>query len=132
MAELVGIVLVSHSEQLASGLRELLLQIGAAGLPVAVAAGTDDGRLGTSYERIATAITSVDQGAGVLLLTDLGSAVLTARAVLADRAADSAEVVLVDAPFVEGAVAAAAIAATGADLATVRAAAEEARDVRKL
>jgi PTS hybrid protein len=136
MAELVGIVLVSHSEQLASGLRELLLQIGAAGLPVAVAAGTDDGRLGTSYQRIATAIANVDQGAGVLLLTDLGSAVLTARAVLADRAgdraADGADVILVDAPFVEGAVAAAAIAATGADLATVRAAAEEARDVRKL
>jgi PTS hybrid protein len=136
MAERVGIVLVSHSEQLASGLRELLLQIGAAGLPVAVAAGTDDGRLGTSYQRIATAIASVDQGAGVLLLTDLGSAVLTARAVLADRAgdraADGADVILVDAPFVEGAVAAAAIAATGADLATVRAAAEEARDVRKL
>ena len=39
---------------------------------------------------------------------------------------------LVDAPFVEGAVAAAVIAATGADLPTVRAAAEEARDVRKL
>jgi phosphoenolpyruvate---glycerone phosphotransferase subunit DhaM len=136
MAERVGIVLVSHSEQLASGLRELLLQIGAAGLPVAVAAGTDDGRLGTSYQRIATAIASVDQGAGVLLLTDLGSAVLTARAVLADRAgdraADGADVILVDAPFVEGAVAAAAIAATGADLVTVRAAAEEARDVRKL
>jgi dihydroxyacetone kinase phosphotransfer subunit len=140
MAELVGIVLVSHSEQLASGLRDLLLQIGAAGLPVAVAAGTDDGRLGTSYERIATAIASADQGAGVLLLTDLGSAVLTARAVLADRAGDRAinraatgsDVILVDAPFVEGAVAAAAIAATGADLATVRAAAEEARDVRKL
>jgi hypothetical protein len=60
-----------------------------------------------------------------------GRAVLTARAVLADRAADSADVVLIDAPFVEGAVAAAAIATTGADLATVRTAAEEARDVRK-
>ena len=67
------------------------------------------------------------------MLTDLGSAVLTARAVLADRPAGAgSDVVLVDAPFVEGAVAAAVIAATGADLATVRAAAEEARDARKL
>ena len=54
-------------------------------VPVAVAGGTDDGRIGTSYQLIADAITAVDRGAGVLVLTDLGSAVLTARAVLADR-----------------------------------------------
>ena len=125
---MVGIVLVSHSETLAQGLRELLLPLSPA--PVAAAGGTDDGLIGTSYDRIADAITSVDQGAGVVVLTDLGSAVLTAKAVLADSARP--HVVLVDAPFVEGAVSAAVIAGTGADLATVRAAAEEARDVRKL
>jgi phosphoenolpyruvate---glycerone phosphotransferase subunit DhaM len=128
--EPVGIVLVSHSDSLARGLRELLLQISGATLAVAVAGGTDDGRIGTSYGRIADAITSVDNGSGVVVFTDLGSAVLTARAVLADD--PRADVVLVDTPFVEGAVAAAVIAATGADLATVRAAAEEARIVRKL
>jgi dihydroxyacetone kinase DhaKLM complex PTS-EIIA-like component DhaM len=72
----------------------------------------------------------VDKGSGVVVLADLGSAVLTARSVLADGR--GADVILVDAPLVEGAVAAAVIAATGADLATVRAAAEEARDARKL
>jgi PTS hybrid protein len=138
MADPVGIVLVSHSHDLALGLRAVVGQIGGESVPVAAAGGTDDGRIGTSYRLIADAITAVDCGAGVLVLTDLGSAVLTARAVLADRATDRAtdagasDVVLVDAPFVEGAVAAAVIAATGADLATVRAAAEEARDVRKL
>lgn len=134
--EPVGIVLVSHSAELARGLRELVLQIGGSALAVAVAGGTDEGGLGTSYRRIADAITSVGKGSGVVVLTDLGSAVLTARAVLADwadRADDHASAVrLVDAPFVEGAVAAAVIAATGADLATVCAAAEEARDARKL
>jgi len=129
-SEPVGIVLVSHSEALARGLRELLLQIGDASVPVAAAGGTDDGRIGTSYHRIADAIMSVDRGAGVVVLTDLGSAVLTAKAVLADR--PRPDVVLVDAPFVEGAVAAAVIAGTGSDLGTVRAAAEEARDARKL
>jgi phosphoenolpyruvate---glycerone phosphotransferase subunit DhaM len=136
--EPVGIVLVSHSDALARGLRELLLQIGGPSVAVAVAGGTEDGELGTSYRRIAEAITSVDKGAGVVVLTDLGSAVLTARTVLADLAGDGTHdsgrpggTVLVDAPFVEGAVAAAVIAATGADLATVRAAAEEARDARK-
>jgi PTS hybrid protein len=133
--EPVGIVLVSHSDALARGLRELLLQIGGSTLAVAVAGGTDDGRLGTSYRRIADAITSVDKGSGVVVLTDLGSAVLTARSVLADLTHHETHhepgSVLVDAPFVEGAVAAAVIAATGADLGTVRAAAEEARDARK-
>lgn len=130
MAELVGIVLVSHSERLASGLREILLQVGTADVPVEVAGGTDDGRIGTSYDRIRAAIDRADRGAGVLVLTDLGSAVLTARTVLADRGDDTA--VLVDAPFVEGAVAAAVLAATGADLPTVTAAAAEARDATKL
>jgi phosphoenolpyruvate---glycerone phosphotransferase subunit DhaM len=66
----------------------------------------------------------------VVILTDLGSAVLTSRAVLADEPRE--DVLLVDAPFVEGAVAAGVIAATGADLAAVVAAAQEAWDVRKL
>jgi PTS hybrid protein len=137
MADLVGIVLVSHSQDLACGLRALVLQIGGESLNVAAAGGTDDGRVGTSYRRIAEAIASVDKGSGVLVLTDLGSAILTTRAVLADLAGGdpagpaASEVALVDAPFVEGAVAAAVIAGTGADLATVRAAAEEARSVRK-
>ncbi len=129
--ELVGIVLVSHSDALVRGLRELLRQVGGTTLAVALAGGTDDGRLGTSYSRIADAITSVDKGAGVVVLTDLGSAVLTARTVLADRSDTRPGAMLVDAPFVEGAVAAAVIAATGADLATVVAAAEEARHARK-
>jgi len=130
MAEPVGIVLVSHSDRVASGLRELLLQVGAANLAVEAAGGAEDGRLGTSYRRVSEAIDKADRGSGVLVLVDLGSAVLTAKAVLADRPHPGVH--LVDAPFVEGAVAAAAIAATGADLATVRAAAEEARHVPKL
>ena len=130
MADFVGIVLVSHSDQLACGLREVVRQIGTDAVPVEVAGGTDDGRIGTSYDRIAAAVERADRGAGVVVLTDLGSAVLTARTVLADRPA--ARAVLVDAPFVEGAVAAAVIAGTGADLDTVIAAATEARDARKL
>jgi dihydroxyacetone kinase phosphotransfer subunit len=125
----VGIVLVSHSERLASGLRELLLQISSADLAVEAAGGTIDGGLGTSDARIRDAIKRADRGAGVIILTDLGSAVLTARAVLADQPRD--DVTTVDAPFVEGAVAAAVIAATGADLSTVVGAAREARDVAK-
>jgi dihydroxyacetone kinase phosphotransfer subunit len=128
----VGIVLVSHSESLVQGLRELVLQVAGPTLAVAVAGGTDDGRVGTSYGRIADAIATADKGAGVVVLADLGSAVLTAQAVLGDLSAAHPRVTLVDAPLVEGSVAAAVIAGTGADLATVVAAAEEARDARKL
>jgi phosphoenolpyruvate---glycerone phosphotransferase subunit DhaM len=130
MAEPVGIVLVSHSPELAAGLADLLLQIGARTLPVEAAGGTVDGGLGTSDVRIRDAIKHADRGGGVVVLTDLGSAVLTARAVLADEPRE--DVLLVDAPFVEGAVAAAVISATGADLAAVAAAAREAWDVHKL
>jgi PTS hybrid protein len=123
----VGIVLVSHSAELAGGLRALLLQLGAEA--VEVAGGTAEGELGTSYDLVRAAIDRADAGAGVLVLPDLGSSVLIARAVLEDHPVPGA--LIVDAPFVEGAVAAAVTASTGADLAAVAAAAEEARDVRK-
>jgi dihydroxyacetone kinase phosphotransfer subunit len=126
----VGIVLVSHSAALAAGVRELVLQVGGASLAVEVAGGTDEGGIGTSYDLVRAAIEKADGGAGVLVLPDLGSSVLTARAVLEDHPAPGT--VIVDAPFVEGAVAAAVTVATGADLAAAVAAAEEARDVRKL
>lgn len=128
-AEPVGIVLVSHSAELASGLGELLGQLGVAADAVAVAGGTEDGGLGTSYDLIDAAVRRVDRGAGVAVLPDLGSSVLTARAVLAER--NRPDLVLVDAPFVEGAVAAAVLAATGAPLAEVITAAQEAREARK-
>jgi len=129
MTKVVGIVLVSHSAELAAGLRELLAQIGGDTVTVVPAGGTEDGRIGTSYELVAKAIAQADGGAGVVVLPDLGSSVLTARTVLTDTPRD--DVAIVDAPFVEGAVAAAVTAAGGADLDAVVAAAQEARHVTK-
>ena len=130
---MVGLVLVSHSTGLAEGTAELVAQI-ARGVRVVPAGGTDDGRLGTSTQRIYAAITAADTGDGVLLIPDLGSSVLTALALLADLDSryDSKQLALADAPFVEGAVAAGVAASSGLDLATVAMAAQEARDVRKL
>lgn len=125
----VGIVLVSHSDRLAQGLRDLLRQVAQEGVRVELAAGTPEGDLGTSSDLIEAAVARADAGDGVVVLADLGSAVLTARTVLADLPPGP---VLVDAPFVEGAVAAAVLASTGADLAAVAEAAREARDVPKL
>ncbi|MGV4981024.1 dihydroxyacetone kinase phosphoryl donor subunit DhaM [Streptomyces sp. NRAIS4] len=129
MSASVGIVLVSHSAELASGLRLLVEQIGSDTVPLATAGGTDDGRIGTSYDLVLDAIRSVDRGGGVVVLPDLGSSVLTARTVLEDH--PRPDVLIVDAPFVEGAVAAVVTAASGADLKTVADAAKEARHLHK-
>jgi len=129
MAARVGIVLVSHSERLAAGLAELLGQL-APEVRVAPAAGDAEGGLGTSDERVRAAVGTVDSGYGVVVLADLGSAVLTVLDVLAEWRRD--DVVLADAPLVEGAVAAAVLAGTGAELSDVVAAAREAREIPKL
>jgi len=126
---MVGIVLISHSSGLAEGAAELAGQI-AGGARVVAAGGTDDGRLGTSTERITEAIAAADAGDGVLLLPDLGSSVLSALALLEEL--DARRLRIADAPFVEGAVAAAVAASAGLDLDTVARSAEEARDARKL
>lgn len=126
----VGIVLVSHSARLAEGAADLAGQVSGGTVRVLAAGGTDDGELGTSAEKIGAAVASAETGAGVLVLPDLGSAVLTVRAMLEDL--PGARVVLADAPFVEGAVAATVTAAAGADLRAVAKAAEEAWHARKL
>ena len=130
---MVGIVLISHSSGLAEGAAELAGQI-AGGARVVAAGGTDDGRLGTSTERIAEAIAAADAGDGVLLLPDLGSSVLSALSLLddLDPGGNGKRLRIADAPFVEGAVAAAVAASAGLDLDTVARSAEEARDARKL
>jgi PTS hybrid protein len=130
----VGIVLVSHTEALARSVAELIREIGLTAVRAVPAGGTDDGRAGTSAEKIAAALSAADGGDGVVILADLGSAVLMSRLVVEDLVGgDTADPVrIADAPFVEGAVAAAGAAVTGADLTATVVAAEEARTLRKL
>ena len=123
----VGVVFVSHSERIAEGLVDLARQMAPTAVLVA-AGGTDDGRIGTSFDRVSTAIDEADAGAGVVVLCDLGSAILTAETVL-DFLDDEqrARVRIVDAPLVEGGVAASVAAESGAPLDEVARAAESAR-----
>jgi PTS hybrid protein len=127
----VGIVLISHSRALAEGAAELARQMGVGEVTVRAAGGTEDGGLGTSLELLESAVREAEGGAGVVLIADLGSSVLTAKTFLEDREDTTTQVVLADAPFVEGAVAAASAAAGGADVAAVTKAAGEAWDFRK-
>ena len=130
---MVGVVLVSHSAAVADAVAELAVHLtgGGADVPVAPAGGGPDGGLGTSSDLIASAARSVDRGAGVAVLADLGSAVLTVKALLGDDELPPGAR-LVDAPFLEGAVAAVVTASTGADLDAVAAAASEAYGYRKV
>ncbi|MCX4694955.1 PTS-dependent dihydroxyacetone kinase phosphotransferase subunit DhaM [Streptomyces sp. NBC_01408] len=131
-AGVVGIVLVSHSAEVAESVAALARGLAAGGpvAPVTAAGGTADGGLGTSAERIVAAAREADGGAGVALLADLGSSVLTVKALLLEDELPPGSR-LVDAPFVEGAVAAVVAASAGAPLAAVEAAATEAYSYRK-
>jgi PTS hybrid protein len=113
---MIGIVVVSHSRALADAAVELAQQMaGTDGPRVRVAAGTDDGGLGTDATAIARAIEEVAGDDGVLVLMDLGSAILSAEMAL-DLIGTSSRVVLSPAPFVEGLVAAVVAAAGGGDV----------------
>lgn len=132
MSARVGVVLVSHSAAVASSVAELARGLAGGGTaPVAAAGGTPDGGLGTSAELIIRAAAAVDGGAGVAVLVDLGSAVLTVKALLAEGDELPGGTRLVDAPFVEGAVAAVVTASAGGDLDAVARAASEAYGYRK-
>ena len=122
---MVGIVVVSHSHRLAEAAVELALQMAqATPPPIEIAAGLDDGAVGTDAVRVKQAIDNVASGDGVLVVMDLGSAVMSAEMALELR--DSGRggpgdgpVVLSAAPLVEGLVAAVALAANGAPLSEV-------------
>jgi phosphoenolpyruvate---glycerone phosphotransferase subunit DhaM len=126
----VGIVLVSHSSELAQGLASLASQMAGPDVRIEPAGGGPDGGLGTDEDRVQDAIKRADQGAGVVILGDLGSAILTVRHVL--ERASNGHVRLVDAPIVEGAVAAAVVASANRPIDEVASAAEEARGASKL
>jgi PTS hybrid protein len=126
---MVGIVIISHSAELARGVVDLAGQMAGDDVPIEAAGGTAEGALGTDAGLVEDAIGRAERGDGVLVLGDLGSAFLTARTVLDDA---PGEVRLADAPLVEGAVAAAVVASAGAGLAAVTEAAEGTRGAGKL
>ena len=98
---MVGIVIVSHSKELANAIVNYT-KIMAANANVASAGGMEDGGFGTSYEKIKSAIDSVYSDDGVIVLMDLGSAVMTTEMVIEEY--DNNKIVMVDCPIVEGAI----------------------------
>ncbi|RAM37889.1 dihydroxyacetone kinase phosphoryl donor subunit DhaM [Arthrobacter globiformis] len=118
----VRIVVVSHSDKIAEGAVELAAQM-APDVMMVPAGGTSDGRIGTSMEKVMAALETAAGADGVVVLTDLGSAVMTAESAM-EFAEGSGTVLLADAPIIEGLVAAAVAAQGGASVHAVRRAAE--------
>ena len=110
---MIGIVIVSHSSLIADGTKELALQM----------AGTSDGKLGTDMKKIKSAIEKVNGADGVLILTDLGSSVLTTEMVIDmmdEDDKDISKIQIANAPLVEGAVIAAVEASFNSDIFSIK------------
>ena len=119
MSVRVSFVIVSHSASLATGVCELAAQM-APDVHFEAAGGTDDGRIGTSYDLVEAALEAAaaaveGEGSGVIVLTDLGSATMTVESVI-DMSDEPERVRFVDTCLVEGAVASSVRAQLGEDL----------------
>jgi phosphoenolpyruvate---glycerone phosphotransferase subunit DhaM len=128
----VGIVIVTHSVKTAEGIVETAAQMANPGQRIIAAGGAVDGSVGTDAFKIGEAIRAADDGSGVVVLVDLGSAVFSTETALELLEEElRLRVRIADAPVVEGAIAAVVQASLGAGLEEVAATAEEARDLRK-
>ena len=133
----VGIVVVSHSSEVADATIRLVARLAnlpADGPTLLAAGGLEDGSIGTDATRIADAVVAADAGAGVVILADLGSAVLSAATAIEEliEPALASRVRISRGPLVEGAFVAAVQASTGDGLDGVLAAADDAASMDKL
>lgn len=111
---MVGIVVVSHSQKVAEGAKELALQM-AADAKIAAAGGLQDGSIGTDMEKITNAINEVMSDDGVIILVDMGSAIMTSE--MAIEMSDNPEKIkIVDTPVVEGTIFGAVEASIGSSM----------------
>ncbi len=130
---MVSLVVVSHSYQVAQGVKEMALQMLSGKISIAATGGTKEGTLGTDVLAIQEAIRSVLGPEGVVVLVDIGGAVVSVEMALEGiDPTDRDKVVVADAPLVEGAILAATQASLGAGLLEVKKMAEEARLITKL
>ncbi len=122
---MVGFVVISHSAKLAEGVVDVTRMM-ADGVPIRAAGGLEDGSFGTSYDKICAAVSEIYTDDGVILMTDMGSAIMTAEMVM--EAMEDKKLVLADCPLVEGAVAGTVCAVSGMSLEEII---EELSDLKK-
>ncbi|MCT4597944.1 MAG: dihydroxyacetone kinase phosphoryl donor subunit DhaM [Vallitalea sp.] len=128
---MVGIVIVSHSKNIAEGIYDLAKQMTGENHSMVFAGGLEDGSIGTDAIMIKSAIEDANKGDGVVVTVDLGSAVLSAETAI-ELLEENITVKIADAPIVEGTIAASVQASIGGNLEEVIEAAQSARDILKL
>ncbi len=130
---MVGVVIVSHSQKVAEGIREMALQMSAPEQKIIAAGGMVDGGIGTDAFQVSEAIIAANTGDGVAIMVDLGSAVLSTETAFEFLDEElRANVQIADAPILEGAISAVVEASLGSALAAVIATAEGARALSKM
>ncbi len=129
---MVGLVIVSHSCKIAEGVVDLASQMAPDYDGLRAAGGMEDGEIGTDAMKIMNAVQEVNTGDGVLILCDLGSAIMSAETAIDFLEEEDGPVKIADAPLVEGAIVAAVEASIGKPLDEVLKAAEDARNTHKI
>jgi dihydroxyacetone kinase phosphotransfer subunit len=127
---MVSLLIVSHSSQLAAGVKEFTEQVAGGLIKIGAAGGAVDGSLGTNIDQIRATFQEIVTPEGVLILVDLGSAVMSVQMALEEFPDICA--IISDAPLVEGAYLAASEAAAGATLEETAAVALQAREMKKI
>lgn len=127
---MVGIVVVSHSQKIAEGAKELAMQM-ASDAKIAAAGGMLDGSIGTDVSKILEGIEEVKSAEGVVIIVDLGSAVMSSEMAI-EMIEDNEKIIIVDAPIVEGTIFGAVEASIGSDFERIIDVLKESKSYKKL
>jgi len=130
---MVGIVVISHSAKVAEGVKAMADQMADKSVSIIACGGIENGELGTDPMKIMEALIRANSGDGVVVLVDLGSAVLSTYTALELLDKEERRLIkIADAPLIEGAICASVQASGGFSVNEVAAAAESARSMLKL
>jgi len=130
---MIGLVIVSHSNKISTGIVELCKEMAKGDIKIISAGGTRDGRLGTDATLIMEAIEEANTGDGVAILADMGSSIMSSEMAIEMLPEEIKEkVVILDAPIVEGSLAAAIQACISNDLEDILRAGMEAKYMNKI
>jgi dihydroxyacetone kinase phosphotransfer subunit len=129
---MVSILIISHSEKIALGTKELAEQMKQSELDILAVGGTSDGNLGTDTEEIEAALKQIDKSEGVIVLADLGSAVMSFEMIHESLEPDiQAKIRLANAPLVEGAILATVESSLGKNMTEILATIEKKSIIEK-
>lgn len=129
---MIGLVIVSHSDKIAKGIVELCYEMAGKDVKIIAAGGTSDGRIGTDAIQIKEAIEKAYDGDGVVILTDIGSSIMSSELAIEMVEEDLKDkIYILDTPIVEGSIAVAVQASISNDIKEIKNTAEEARTIQK-